>query len=415
MTNLIAPQFNGRAHTKMQALAKPIGAVCNIDCSYCYYLGKKELLNYSKTDSEIMSGDRLEAYVKQYIEAQNTPEIIFSWHGGEPTLLGVDYFERVVELQKKYCPEYSTITNDIQTNATLLNDDWCQFFKRNEFVVGVSIDGPEHIHNRYRTNRAGRGTFKQTWRGIELLKKHQVKFATLTCVNDLVSTQPLEVYRFLRDEVAPSQMQFIPVVDKIDAPIKGKWHSYGAMSIIPVSAQVVTQWSVSADQWGEFLITVFNEWLAKDFGKVFIPYFENFFAVWAGQESSMCTLSEICGKGLAVEPNGDVYSCDHYVFEQFKLGNFEQRNLKHLAFSERQQRFGFAKQKSLPVQCKACDYKFACHGECPKNRIIKSLDGEDGLNYLCAGWLKFFKHIDPILTQILTRNNIPLGARQCRI
>ncbi|GEA59115.1 anaerobic sulfatase maturase [Vibrio comitans] len=411
MTNLIAPQFNGRAHTKMQALAKPIGAVCNIDCSYCYYLGKKELLNYSKTDSEIMSGDRLEAYVKQYIEAQNTPEIIFSWHGGEPTLLGVDYFERVVELQKKYCPEYSTITNDIQTNATLLNDDWCQFFKRNEFVVGVSIDGPEHIHNRYRTNRAGRGTFKQTWRGIQLLKKHKVKFATLTCVNDLVSTHPIEVYRFLRDEVSPSQMQFIPVVDKLDAPIKGKWHSYGAMSIIPVSTQIVTPWSLAAEQWGEFLIAVFNEWLAKDFGKVFIPYFDNFFAVWAGQQSSMCTLSEICGKGLAVEPNGDVYSCDHYVFEQFKLGNFEQNELKKLAFSQRQQDFGFAKQKSLPKQCMACGYKFACHGECPKNRIIKSMDGEEGLNYLCAGWLKFFKHIDPIVSQILTRNNISLGER----
>ncbi|GAM58084.1 arylsulfatase regulatory protein [Vibrio ishigakensis] len=228
MTNLFAPQFNGKAHTKMQALAKPIGAICNIDCSYCYYLGKKELLNYSKSDAEVMSGERLEQYIQQYIEAQNTPEIIFSWHGGEPTLLGVDYFKKVVELQKKYCPQHSNITNDIQTNATLLDDEWCQFFKQNEFVVGVSIDGPEHIHNRYRTNKAGRGTFKQTFRGIQLLKKHRVKFATLTCVNDLVSTSPLEVYRFLRDEIAPSQMQFIPVVDKIDAPTKGKWHSYAS-------------------------------------------------------------------------------------------------------------------------------------------------------------------------------------------
>lgn len=411
MTNLIAPQFNGKAHTKMQALAKPIGAICNIDCSYCYYLGKKELLNYSKSDAEIMSGERLETYIKQYIEAQNTPEIIFSWHGGEPTLLGVDYFKKVVELQKKHCPEHSLITNDIQTNATLLDDEWCRFFKQNEFVVGVSIDGPEHIHNRYRTNKAGRGTFKQTFRGIELLKKHHVKFATLTCVNDLVSTSPLEVYRFLRDEIAPSQMQFIPVVDKIDAPIKGKWHSYASQSIIPVSTKLVTDWSVTAEQWGSFLISVFNEWLYKDFGKVFIPYFDNFFAVWAGQASSMCTLSDICGKGLAIEPNGDVYSCDHYVYEQFKLGNFQTQSLQNLAFSARQQSFGFAKQKALPLQCKRCDYKFACHGECPKNRIIKSVDGEEGLNYLCSGWHKFFKHIDPIVSQILTRNNISLGER----
>ncbi|GEM81503.1 anaerobic sulfatase maturase [Vibrio superstes] len=411
MTGINAPQFNGKAHTKMQALAKPIGAVCNIDCTYCYYLDKKELLNYSTSESKVMSDEQLETYVRQYIEAQNTPEIIFSWHGGEPTLLGVDYFKQVVLLQKKYCPEYSSITNDIQTNATLLDDEWCRFFKQHDFVVGVSIDGPEAVHNRYRTNKAGRGTFKQTMKGIELLKKHQVTFATLSCVNDVSVEHPLEVYRFLRDVIAPSQMQFIPVVDKIDAPINGKWHTYGDMSIIPVSTNLVSDWSVKAEQWGQFLMAIFDEWLANDFGKVFIPYFDNFFAVWSGQQSTMCTLSEICGKGLAVEPNGDVYSCDHYVYEEFKLGNFNQQSLKQLAFSQRQQTFGFAKQKSLPNQCLECDYKFACHGECPKNRIIQSVDGEDGLNYLCSGWLRFFSHIDPILTRILVRNNIQLGER----
>lgn len=410
MTAITAPQFNGKAHTKMQALAKPIGAACNIDCTYCYYLEKKELLNYAERDSNIMDSARLELYIKQYIQAQNTPEIIFSWHGGEPTMLGLEYFQQVVLLQQKYCPQGITITNDIQTNATLLNDKWCEFFKQHDFVVGVSIDGSEQIHNRYRTNRAGRGTFKQTLNGIELLKKHQVTFATLTCVNDVSSQQPLEVYRFLRDVVQPSQMQFIPVVDKISAPTNGKWHTYGDLSIIPVSAPV-TDWSVQADAWGEFLITIFDEWLSKDFGRVFIPYFENFFAVWAGEQSSMCTLSEICGKGLAVEPNGDVYACDHYVYPEFKLGNIEQTSLQKLAFSERQKNFGFAKQKALPKQCRECEYKFACHGECPKNRIIYSHDGEYGLNYLCSGWSTFFRHIDPIIKGIFIRNNIQLGAR----
>lgn len=319
MTTISAPQFNGKAHSKIQALAKPIGAVCNIDCTYCYYLGKQGLLNYSSRRSPTMDKAALESYIKQYIEAQNTPEIIFSWHGGEPTLLGVEYFEYAVELQTKYCPGASTITNDIQTNGTLLNEQWCQFFKKHNFVVGVSIDGPEHIHNHYRKNRAGRGTFDKTMRGVELLKKHDVQFATLTCVNDVSSAQPLEVYQFLRDVVQPSQIQFIPVVDKLSAPTNSQWHAYGDLAIIPVKG-VVEPWSVTAKGWGHFLTTIFDEWLTHDFGRVFIPYFDNFFGVWMGHESSMCTLSEICGKGLAVEPNGDVYSCDHYVFDEFLLG-----------------------------------------------------------------------------------------------
>ena len=407
MTTLSVPQFNGKAHSKIQALAKPIGAVCNIDCTYCYYLGKQELLDYSSKEKPIMSDELLDTYIKQYIEGQNTPEIIFSWHGGEPTLLGVEYFKKVMELQKKYCPDYSTISNDLQTNGTLLTDEWCLFFKANAFIVGVSIDGPEALHNHHRTNKAGRGTFNKTMRGIRLLQKHQVNFATLTCVNDVTSKEPLAVYKFLRDDVKSPQMQFIPVVDKVAASTNGKWLEHGHQSIIPVQG-AVESWSVEPSVWGDFLVTVFDEWFANDFGNVMIPYFENFFGVWMGKPSTMCTLNDICGKGIAVEPNGDVYSCDHYVYPEFKIGNITDRPLSEMAFSTEQQHFGFAKQKSLPNQCKQCDYLFACHGECPKNRINTTKEGEFGLNYLCSGWMRFFTHVDPILSTLIENNGLTL-------
>lgn len=403
MNTIIVPQFNKKPHSKFQALAKPIGAVCNIDCSYCYYLDKKTLLDYSPEQKPMMNELLLEKYIKQYIEGQNTPNIIFSWHGGEPTLLGVEYYEKVVEFQQKYCPSYSSISNDIQTNGTLLNEKWCQFFKKNNFIVGVSIDGPEELHNHYRKNKAGRGTFDKTLRGIRLLQQFEVDFATLTCINDLTSNDPLTVYRFLRDEIKSPQIQFIPVVDKIAAPINGKWLKHGHQSIIPVGG-LVESWSVESKQWGVFLTTVFDEWLTHDFGKVMIPYFENFVGVWMGHDSTMCTLSEICGKGIAVEPSGDVYACDHYVYPEFKIGNINERKLSEMAFSTSQQHFGFAKKKSLPRQCQQCDYLFACHGECPKNRILKTEQGEDGLNYLCSGWKHFFSHIDPILKKLIQNN-----------
>ena len=407
MNIISAPQFNGKAHSKFQALAKPIGAICNIDCSYCYYLGKQQLLGYSANDKPVMTDAMLENYIKQYIEGQNTAEIIFSWHGGEPTLLGIDYFKKVVQFQDKYCPPYSRVSNDLQTNGTLLNKDWCQFFKANDFIVGVSIDGPEALHNHHRTNKAGRGTFDKTMRGINLLHEYGVNFATLTCVNDVTSLQPLTVYRFLRDEVKSPQIQFIPVVDKEAISTNGKWLELGHQAIIPVQGNVA-KWSVLPEDWGTFLIAIFDEWYQHDFGKVMVPYFENFIGVWMGNDSTMCTLSELCGKGLAVEPNGDVYACDHYVYPEFKLGNIKQNNLAEMALSQTQQRFGFAKQKSLPKQCQQCDFLFACHGECPKNRIARSIDGELGLNYLCSGWLSFFTHIDPILSTLIERNGYAL-------
>ncbi|GEA59104.1 anaerobic sulfatase maturase [Vibrio comitans] len=400
---LQVPQYKGKAHSKFQALAKPIGAVCNIDCSYCYYLGKQQLLDYDKREEKKMSFELLEEYIKQYIEGQNTPEIVFTWHGGEPTILGLEYFEKVVELQAKYSPKHSTIVNDLQTNGTLLNDKWCQFFKKHNFFVGLSIDGPEELHNHYRKNHAGRGTFEKTYRGAKLLKKHEVTFATLTCVNDVTSMHPLKVYRFLRDEIQPNQIQFIPVVDKSNSALNSQWTSNGSNAIIPVT-QTMEPWSVSTKQWGVFLKTVFDEWMQKDFGKVFIPYFENFIGIWMGEQSTMCTLSEICGKGLAVEPNGKVYSCDHYVYPEFEIGDITQTKLGQIALSRKQADFGLAKYKSLPKKCRECDYRFACHGECPKNRFLTTEDGEPGLNYLCSGWLDFFKHADPRISQLLKIN-----------
>lgn len=403
------PQFNGKASKRLHVMTKPIGAVCNIDCSYCYYLSKQNLLEYKQDCSPIMNEETLEAYIRQYIEGQNTPEIIFSWQGGEPTMLGLSYFRKVVELQAKYKPEGVIISNDLQTNGTLLNDDWCIFLKRNNFLVGLSIDGPEMLHNAYRTNRAGRGTFKQVMNTVELLHEHKVKFATLTCVNNLTSRHPHTIYKFLRDEVRSPQIQFIPIVAqksfRTTAPQTWQAHEQlkqGDKRLIPGHKHsIVEPWCVTDEAWGNFLISVFNEWIQHDIGQVFIPYFEACIETWMGRRNPLCTLGEICGKGLAMEPNGDIFSCDHYVYPEYKLGNIHQSQLDTLAFSSEQQKFGFAKVKSLTTQCQQCNYLFACYGECPKNRFIRTKEGGPGLNYLCAGWKKFFSHADKSIACII--------------
>ena len=315
------PQFNGKASKRLHVMAKPIGAVCNIDCTYCYYLSKQDLLEYKPGCSPVMDEETLETYIRQYIAGQNTPEIIFSWQGGEPTMLGLDYFKTIVELQNKYRPDGITISNDLQTNGTLLNDEWCEFLKANNFLVGLSIDGPEMMHNAYRTNRAGRGTFRQVMNAVELLHKHEVKFATLTCVNNLTSRNPLEVYRFLRDEVRSPQMQFIPIVEqktfRTTAP--QTWEpneqlKQGDKRLIPGHKDAVIEpFCVADEAWGNFLIAIFNEWVLHDIGNVFVQYFEASIETWMGRKNPLCTLGEICGKGLAMEPNGDVFACDHYV------------------------------------------------------------------------------------------------------
>lgn len=413
----VGPQFNGKASKRMHVMAKPIGAACNLDCDYCYYLSKENLLEYKKGCSPKLDDQKLEKFIKDYIQGQNAPQITFSWQGGEATMLGIPYFEKIVEFQKKYQPEGVTISNDLQTNGTLLNDKWCEFLKKNNFLVGLSIDGPELLHNTYRTNKAGRGTFKQVMKAVELLHKHQVNFATLTCVNNLTSRNPLEVYRFLRDVVKSPQMQFIPIVEmktfRETAP--NTWQiderlMQGDKRLIPGHKDsVVEPFCVSDHAWGNFLIEVFNEWICNDVGKVFVQYFEAMLEAWMGHRNPLCTLGEMCGKGLAMEPNGDVYTCDHYVYPEYKIGNIADTELQEMAFSPKQQQFGVAKSKSLPKQCRECDYKFACFGECPKNRFIRTKDGEHGLNYLCAGWNKFYRHADAGLAFILRRLGLPVA------
>ncbi|ASI91206.1 MULTISPECIES: anaerobic sulfatase maturase [Vibrio] len=411
------PQFNGKPSKRMHVMAKPIGAACNLDCDYCYYLSKEDLLEYKKGCSPKLDDQKLEKFIKDYIQGQNTPQITFSWQGGEATMLGLPYFEKIVEFQKKYQPEGVTISNDLQTNGTLLNDKWCKFLKQNNFLVGLSIDGPELLHNTYRTNKSGRGTFKQVMRAVELLHKHQVSFATLTCVNNITSRNPLEVYRFLRDVVKSPQMQFIPIVEmktfRETAP--NTWQiderlMQGDKRLIPgYKDSVVEPFCVSDHAWGNFLIAIFNEWICNDVGTVFVQYFEAFLEAWMGHRNPLCTLGEMCGKGLAMEPNGDVYTCDHYVYPEYKIGNIAETELENMAFSAKQQQFGTAKSKSLPKQCRECDYKFACFGECPKNRFIKTKEGENGLNYLCAGWNKFFRHADAGFAFTLRRLGLPVA------
>ncbi len=408
------PQFQGRPSKRMHVMAKPIGAVCNIDCNYCYYLSKQDLLEYKKGCSPEMDEAMLEQYIKNYIQGQNTPEIIFSWQGGEPTMLGLSYFKKIVELQAKYQPPGVKISNDLQTNGTLLDDKWCEFLAKHNFLVGLSIDGPQMLHDAYRTNRAGRGTHKQVMQAVELLHKYKVSFATLTCVNNLTSKNPLEVYRFLRDEVRSPQMQFIPIVEqktfRTDAPQAGQSSEQlrqGDKRLIPGNANSIMEpWCVSDEAWGNFLIAVFDEWVQKDIGKVFVQYFEASVETWMGRKNPLCTLGSLCGKGLAMEPNGDVFSCDHYVYPEYKIGNINTDSLENMAYSKGQQEFGFAKSRTLTSQCQQCDYQFACYGECPKNRFIKTRNGEPGLNYLCAGWKKFFSHADKALATYCEQREI---------
>ncbi|WP_236009249.1 anaerobic sulfatase maturase [Vibrio ulleungensis] len=420
MTVQDSSTFNGKPTKRTHIMAKPVGAACNIDCTYCYYLSKQDLLEYKPGCTPKIEGEALETYIKLYIESHNAPEIIFSWQGGEPTLLGLEYFKTVVELQKKYQPDGVVIKNDLQTNGILLNDEWCAFLAEHDFLVGLSIDGPELLHNAHRTNRAGRGTFRQVMKAVDLIHKHNVTFATLTCVNNLTSKNPVEVYRFLRDVVKSTQIQFIPIVEqktfRTDAPQSDteSWQAenqikQGDKRLIPGHKNsVVESFCVSDLGWGNFLIAVFDEWEKSDIGSVFVQYFEANLASWIGERSQLCTLNPVCGKGLAMEPNGDLYTCDHYVYPEHKVGNIYHDNLEEVSYGQQQQDFGYAKIESLTSACQRCEYVFACYGECPKNRFIKNADGEPNQNYLCAGWKKYFDHIDKRMAHIARSYGYPV-------
>lgn len=380
------------ARAPFHLMTKPMGSRCNLDCTYCFYLEKEKL--YSPAGGMRMTPEVLEAYVRDYIAAQPGPVVSFAWQGGEPTLLGVDFFRAAVALQTRYA-QGKTIENAFQTNGVLLDDDWGLFLAQNRFLVGISLDGPAHLHDSYRVDKGGQPTFDKVMAGLEVLKKHGVEFNTLTTVHRKNARQALEVYRFLRN-VGSGYMQFIPIVERNAANSQnGLWlapppdHEDAAA----LDSQV-TPWSVRPGEYGAFLIQIFDEWVRHDVGRVFVQQFDAALANWAGQPSGVCVFSENCGRALAIEHNGDIYSCDHYVYPRYKLGNMMNTSLAGLVDSPQQTAFGLAKSASLPRYCRECPVRFACHGECPKHRFLTTPDGEPGLNYLCSGYKKFFTHVD---------------------
>lgn len=402
------PSGQARYARQFHVMAKPGGAKCNIDCQYCFYLHKEGLLHQPRQPR--MDDETLEHFIQSYINSHDGNEIVFSWQGGEPTLLGIDYFRNVVALQKKYQPKGVTIHNDLQTNGIALNDAWCQFLKEHHFLVGLSIDGPREIHDKYRVTKSGKPTFDAVMRAVECLRKHDVPFNALTVVNRHNAKFPLEVYRFLTKELGATYIQFTPCVEanafKTTAP------QFWNASMLPVVGSelskpghpmsVVTDWSVDPDDWGNFLKVVFEEWVNHDLGRVLVNLFETAVAQTMGYPSQLCVTSEFCGKALAIEHDGSVYSCDHFVYPEYKLGNIRDHKLNHIVFSVRQEAFGMSKRDSLPDYCLSCDHLNLCWGECPKNRLIKTPEGEIGLNYLCSGLKAFYEYASPILVGIAT-------------
>ncbi len=359
-------------------LAKPTGAICNLDCEYCFFLSKEALY---PGDRFRMADDLLETYIRQLLESQRVPEVTIAWQGGEPTLMGVDFFRRAVDLAERHRRPGQVVRHTIQTNATLLTDEWCELLRAHDFLVGVSIDGPRELHDRYRVDKKGKPTFDKVMGGLELLRKHGVEWNVLATVNAANQDHPLDVYRFFRDDLGARFIQLIPIVERDN--------DTGFQE-----GDRVTDRSVDPEAWGRFLIAVFDEWVRHDVGAVFVSHFDAALASWVGVAPAMCVFNETCGDAVALEHNGDLYSCDHFVEPAHLVGNITRTHLVELLASPQQRAFGTAKRDTLPRQCRECDVRFACHGECPKNRFLVTADGEPGLNYLCAGYLSFFHHVD---------------------
>jgi len=394
---------NQAAPQGLHVVAKPIGPACNLDCEYCFYLEKQAL--FPAGEQSRMTDRVLSAFIAGYISSQPTPVVEFVWQGGEPTLLGVDFFKRVVALQKPF-GKSKTITNSLQTNGTLLNDEWCRFLKRHNFMVGVSLDGPKEIHSRYRKDRRGRGTFDQVMRGLKLLQKHKVEYNVLACVARETAARPLEVYRFFRD-AGVEFIQFTPVVECMPDAQSAK---QGLRLAAPAALEClekqteVTPWSVIPEEYGDFLIAVFEEWVRHDVGKVFVMNFEWALNAWIGNPSPVCVHAKQCGRSIVIEHNGDVYACDHCVYPQYRLGNILTDALSSLVEKSLRSGFGVTKETSLPRWCRECEVLAACQGGCPKHRFATTFDDQPGLHYLCDGYKKFFLHIRKylhVMTQLL--------------
>ena len=384
---------NASIPPRIHVLAKPTGSKCNLDCAYCFYLKKEQLYPDSRFR---MSDAVLEAYISQLVESHQSDNVTVAWQGGEPTMMGLDFFRKAIACQEKHARPGMTFENTLQTNGTTLTDEWCEFFRENNYLVGISIDGPRDLHDTYRLTRKGRPTFDHVMRGLRLLQKHGVDYNVLVSVNRVNADRPLEVYRFFRDEVETDWLQFIPVVERLN---DGEVSPY-------MKGSTVSERSVMPEQWGRFLTTIFDEWVRHDVGRLFVQTFEAAVRSWMGLPSGMCVFDPTCGHGLAIEHNGDLYACDHYVEPDYLLGNITQNHMTELAGSDQQLRFGRDKLDTLPGACRECDVRFACHGECPKNRFLTTDEGEYGLNYLCAGYKQFFHHVDQplkLLAQMMRR------------
>ncbi|WP_455369430.1 anaerobic sulfatase maturase [[Eubacterium] cellulosolvens] len=359
-------------------MAKPTGSLCNLECAYCFFLKKDRLYpgsNFHMTD-EVM-----ENYIQQTIEAQRVPRVTIAWQGGEPTLMGLDFFKRVMQVEKKYQKPGLQIENTLQTNGIILDDEWCQFLHDNNFLVGISLDGPREMHDVYRRDKKGQPVFDKVVKAVRLMQKHEINFNILCTVNAVNSQNPLQVYKFFRDELGARYLQFIPIVERDNES--------GYQEGIKV-----TDRSVRPEQYGRFLIEIFDEWIRRDVGKMFMLIFDGVLASYVRGYSSLCIFRPICGDGVALEHNGDLYSCDHYVEPNYFLGNIQRIPLVDLVGSEKQRKFGSDKSKTLPNYCKECKFLFTCHGECPKNRVLNTPEGDPGLNWLCSGLKEFFKHTE---------------------
>lgn len=385
MTENIATPFA----KPLYVMLKPAGAHCNLACKYCYYLEKNNL--YDKSHRHIMSDELLEQFTREYIEAQTMPQVLFTWHGGEPLMRSIDFYKKALTLQKKYA-RGRRIDNVIQTNGTMLTDEWCEFFAQNNWLVGISIDGPQEFHDHYRLTSTGNPSWQKVMHGIELLKKHHVEWNAMAVVNAYNANHPLEFYHFFKDNGC-QYLQFTPIVERLTKHQDGRTlASLADNHEIPLA-----DFSVTPEQWGSFLCAIFDEWVRNDVGKMFVEIFDCTLANWMGVLPGICAYSKNCGHAGVMEHNGDVYSCDHFVFPEYKLGNIRDHTLIEMLYGDKQHAFSRLKHTSLPRQCKECDMEFACHGECPKNRFEKDKYGEPGLNYLCKGYYQYYYHVAPYM------------------
>jgi uncharacterized protein len=371
-----------RAPAQFHVLAKPSGPICNLDCTYCFFLSKERLY---PGDRFRMSDELLDTYLRQLLESQTAPEVTIAWQGGEPTLMGVEFFARAIELADNYRRSGQRVEHTIQTNGTLLTDEWCALFKAHDFLVGLSVDGPPALHDSFRLDKKGRPTSDRVLRGYELLRKHDVATNILCTVNAANQDHPLAVYGYFRDQLEARHIQLIPIVERDN--------DTGFQE-----GNRVTDRSVDPEAWGRFLIAVFDEWVRRDVGTVFVSSFDAALASWVGVPPALCVFGETCGDAVALEHNGDLYSCDHFVEPDYLLGNINDTHMVELLGSARQRAFGDAKRDTLPRYCRECDVRFACNGECPKNRFTRTPDGDEGLNYLCAGFKAFFHHVDGLMS-----------------